>query len=52
MDGNMTSARTSLISSMDSTYTNDSANFAHFLAVAAETMSGASMSGEQGKNQP
>ncbi|KAM6983719.1 roundabout homolog 4 [Tautogolabrus adspersus] len=44
MDGNMASARTSLISSVDSCYTNDSANFAHLLAVAAETMSGASLS--------
>ncbi|XP_034539221.1 roundabout homolog 1 isoform X2 [Notolabrus celidotus] len=44
MDGNLASARTSLISSVDSCYTNDSANFAHLLAVAAETMSGASLS--------
>uniref|UniRef100_UPI0037E7D3EA roundabout homolog 4 n=1 Tax=Semicossyphus pulcher TaxID=241346 RepID=UPI0037E7D3EA len=44
MDGNMASARTSLISSVDSCYTNDSANFAHLLAVAAESMSGASLS--------
>ncbi|XP_076017295.1 roundabout homolog 4 [Genypterus blacodes] len=44
MDGNMTSARTSLISSVDSSYTNDSANFAHFLAAAAGSMSGASLS--------
>ncbi|KAI3373941.1 hypothetical protein L3Q82_021984 [Scortum barcoo] len=44
MDGNMASARTSLISSVDSCYTNDSANFARLLAVAAETMSGASLS--------
>ncbi|XP_026185033.1 roundabout homolog 1 isoform X2 [Mastacembelus armatus] len=43
-DGNMASARTSLISSVDSCYTNDSVNFAHFLAVAADTMSGASLS--------
>nr|XP_020469129.1 roundabout homolog 4-like isoform X2 [Monopterus albus] len=43
-DDNMTSARTSLISSVDSCYTNDSANFAHLLAVAAETMSGGSLS--------
>ncbi|XP_040007257.1 roundabout homolog 1 isoform X2 [Xiphias gladius] len=43
-DGNMASARTSLISSVDSCYTNDSANFARLLAVAAETMSGASLS--------
>ncbi|XP_030010684.1 roundabout homolog 1 isoform X2 [Sphaeramia orbicularis] len=44
MDGNMASARTSLISSVDSCYTTDSANFARLLAVAAETMSGASLS--------
>ncbi|CAJ1064756.1 roundabout homolog 1 isoform X2 [Xyrichtys novacula] len=44
MDGNLASARTSLISSVDSCYTNDSASFAHLLAVAAETMSGASLS--------
>ncbi|XP_051257416.1 roundabout homolog 1 isoform X3 [Dicentrarchus labrax] len=43
-DGNMASARTSLISSVDSCYTNDSTNFARLLAVAAETMSGASLS--------
>lgn len=50
MDGNLASARTSLISSVDSCYTNDSANFAHLLAMAAETMSGASLSGEQRMN--
>ncbi|XP_042355984.1 roundabout homolog 1 [Plectropomus leopardus] len=44
MDSNMTSARTSLISSVDSCYTNDSANFARLLAAAAESMSGASLS--------
>ncbi|XP_074527603.1 roundabout homolog 4 isoform X2 [Halichoeres trimaculatus] len=44
MDGNLASTRTSLISSVDSCYTNDSANFAHLLAMAAETMSGASLS--------
>ncbi|XP_036976421.1 roundabout homolog 1 isoform X1 [Acanthopagrus latus] len=44
MDGNMASARTSLISSVDSCYTNDSTNFARLLAVAAETMSAASLS--------
>ncbi|XP_074467231.1 roundabout homolog 4 isoform X2 [Sebastes fasciatus] len=44
-DSNMTSsARTSLISSVDSCYTNDSASFARLLAAAAETMSGASVS--------
>ncbi|KAG7516165.1 roundabout-like 4 isoform X1 [Solea senegalensis] len=43
-DDNMASARTSLISSVDSCYTSDSAHFAHLLAVAAETMSGASLS--------
>nr|XP_046267177.1 roundabout homolog 1 isoform X2 [Scatophagus argus] len=43
-DGNMASTRTSLISSVDSCYTNDSTNFARLLAVAAETMSGASLS--------
>ena len=47
MDGNMASARTSLISSVDSCYTNDSTNFARLLAVAAETMSAASLSGKQ-----
>lgn len=46
MDDNIGSARTSLISSVDSCYTSDSANFARLLAVAAETMSGASLSGE------
>ncbi|KAM9348952.1 roundabout homolog 4 [Symphorus nematophorus] len=44
MDGNMASARTSLISSVDSCYTNDSTNFARLLAAAAESMSGASLS--------
>lgn len=44
MDSNMASARTSLISSVDSCYTNDSANFACLLAAAADTMSGASLS--------
>ncbi|XP_053187787.1 roundabout homolog 1 [Scomber japonicus] len=44
MDGTMASARTSLISSVDSCYTNDSTSFARFLAAAAETMSGASLS--------
>uniref|UniRef100_A0A3P9J6K7 Roundabout, axon guidance receptor, homolog 4 (Drosophila) n=1 Tax=Oryzias latipes TaxID=8090 RepID=A0A3P9J6K7_ORYLA len=43
MDGNLDSARTSLISSVDSCYTADSATFAHMLAVAAESMSGASL---------
>ncbi|XP_026229168.1 roundabout homolog 1 isoform X2 [Anabas testudineus] len=43
-DGNLASARTSLISSVDSCYTTDSTNFARLLAVAAETMSGASLS--------
>ncbi|XP_071317205.1 roundabout homolog 4 isoform X1 [Trachinotus anak] len=43
-DGNMASARTSLISSVDSCYTNDSANFARLLTMAAESMSGASLS--------
>lgn len=50
MDGNLASTRTSLISSVDSCYTNDSANFARLLAVAAETMSGASLSGKQRRN--
>lgn len=50
MDGTMASARTSLISSVDSCYTNDSTSFARFLAAAAETMSGASLSGEQRRN--
>lgn len=49
MDSNLSSARTSLISSVDSCYTNDSANFAHLLAMAAESMSGASLSGKQEK---
>ncbi|XP_070774152.1 roundabout homolog 4 [Enoplosus armatus] len=44
MDGNMASARTSLISSVDSCYTNDSANFARLLAAAADSVSGASLS--------
>ncbi|XP_076605808.1 roundabout homolog 4 isoform X2 [Chaetodon auriga] len=44
MDGNMASTRTSLISSVDSCYTNDSTNFARLLALAAETMSGTSLS--------
>ncbi|XP_023265935.1 roundabout homolog 4 isoform X1 [Seriola lalandi dorsalis] len=43
-DGNMASTRTSLISSVDSCYTYDSANFARLLAVATESMSGASLS--------
>lgn len=47
MDSNLASARTSLISSVDSCYTNDSASFVHLLAAAAETMSGASLSGRQ-----
>lgn len=46
-DGDTASARTSLISSVDSCYTGDSASFARLLAAAAETMSGASVSGEQ-----
>lgn len=46
MDGNMCSARTSLISSVDSCYTTDSANFARLLAAATETVSGGSLSGE------
>ncbi|XP_061659521.1 roundabout homolog 1 isoform X2 [Syngnathoides biaculeatus] len=41
-DGNFASARTSLISSVDSCYTNASSNFAHFLT--AESVSGASLS--------
>nr|XP_057943826.1 roundabout homolog 1 isoform X2 [Doryrhamphus excisus] len=41
-DGNFASARTSLISSVDSCYTNDSSNFTHF--VTAESVSGASLS--------
>ncbi|XP_035482611.2 roundabout homolog 1 isoform X1 [Scophthalmus maximus] len=43
-DGNAASARTSLISSVDSCYTSDSAHFARLLAAAGETMSGASLS--------
>lgn len=46
-DGNLASARTSFISSVDSCYTTDSTNFARLLAVAAETMSGASLSGKR-----
>ncbi|KAJ0061724.1 hypothetical protein NL108_007079, partial [Boleophthalmus pectinirostris] len=46
MGRDLTSARTSLISSVDSCYTTDSAHFARLLAVAAaaESMSGASLS--------
>lgn len=47
MDANMGSTRTSLISSVDSCYTSDSINFGRWLTVAAESMSGASLSGEQ-----
>ncbi|XP_040038210.2 roundabout homolog 4 isoform X2 [Gasterosteus aculeatus] len=43
-DSNMASARTSLISSADSCYTDDSAHLARLLAAAAETMSAASLS--------
>ncbi|XP_036071174.1 roundabout homolog 1 isoform X2 [Oryzias melastigma] len=43
MDSNLDSARTSLISSVDSCYTTDSATFAHMLAMAAESRSGASL---------
>ncbi|XP_034745247.1 roundabout homolog 1 isoform X3 [Etheostoma cragini] len=45
-DSNMASARSSLISSVDSCYTSDSAHFARLLAAAAvtESMSGASLS--------
>ncbi|KAM4547042.1 roundabout homolog 4 [Fundulus diaphanus] len=43
MDSNLDSNRTSLISSVDSCYTNDSATFAHLLAGATESMSGASL---------
>lgn len=50
-DGNLASARTSLISSVDSCYTTDSTNFARLLAVAAETMSGASLSGKNWGNR-
>lgn len=46
MDGNMASARTSLISSVDSCYTNDSYNLGHYLTAAAGSVSGASMSGK------
>ncbi|KAM6969949.1 roundabout homolog 4 [Aplochiton taeniatus] len=42
-EGNMASARTSLISSSDGSFMND-ANFARVLAVAAESMSGATFS--------
>lgn len=49
-DDNMASTRTSLISSVDSCYTTDSTNFARLLAVAAETMSAASLSGKQRRN--
>ncbi|XP_056910938.1 roundabout homolog 2 isoform X3 [Takifugu flavidus] len=45
MDGNMNSARTSLISSVDSCYTSDSTNFSRWLAAAAAgSVSGASLS--------
>lgn len=44
-DGNFASARASLISSVDSCYTNASSNFAHFLTT--ESVSGASLSGKQ-----
>lgn len=49
MDGNINSTRASLISSVDSCYTGDSTNFSHWLAAAtaAESMSGASLSGER-----
>lgn len=48
MDGNINSARTSLISSVDSCYTNDSTNFSRWLAAAAAgSVSGASLSGER-----
>lgn len=50
MDGDMgNSARTSLISSVDSCYTADSAHLARLLAAAAaaDTMSGRSLSGKQ-----
>ncbi|XP_068455764.1 roundabout homolog 4 [Clinocottus analis] len=45
-DSNMASARTSLISSVDSCYTSDSAHFARLLAAAGmtDTVSGASLS--------
>lgn len=47
MDGNVHSTRTSLISSVDSCYTNDSTAFGRWLAAAAaESVSGASLSGE------
>ncbi|KAM9781623.1 roundabout homolog 4 isoform 2-T2 [Syngnathus typhle] len=42
-DGNFASARSSLISSVESCYTNASSNFAHFLATT-ESVSGASLS--------
>ncbi|XP_029923853.1 roundabout homolog 1 [Myripristis murdjan] len=44
VDSNMASARTSLISSVDSSYMNDTGTFARVLAVAAESISGASFS--------
>uniref|UniRef100_A0A667Z7G4 Roundabout, axon guidance receptor, homolog 4 (Drosophila) n=1 Tax=Myripristis murdjan TaxID=586833 RepID=A0A667Z7G4_9TELE len=50
VDSNMASARTSLISSVDSSYMNDTGTFARVLAVAAESISGASFSGKQAKN--
>jgi len=49
-DSNLDSARSSLISSVDSCYTADSATFARLLAAAAETMSGASLSGKKRPN--
>lgn len=49
MDGNINSTRASLISSVDSCYTGDSTTFSRWLAAAtaAESVSGASLSGER-----
>lgn len=49
--GNMASARTSLISSSAGSFMND-ANFARVLAVATESMSGASFTGKAGQCFP
>lgn len=45
-EGNMPSARTSLISSSDCSFMND-ANFARVLALTAESMTGANLSGKR-----
>uniref|UniRef100_A0A8C6L5W9 Uncharacterized protein n=1 Tax=Nothobranchius furzeri TaxID=105023 RepID=A0A8C6L5W9_NOTFU len=47
MDNRLDSTRTSLISSVDSCYTSDSATFARLLAVAAHTITGVSLNGRK-----